>query len=33
MYRDDYLLRMIEQLVDAVARTAGLNRRAEHDQA
>jgi hypothetical protein len=33
MYRDDYLLRMIEQLVDAVARITGLNRRAEHHQA
>lgn len=33
MYREDYILRVIQQLVDAIARIAGLNRRAEHDQA
>jgi plasmid stabilization system protein ParE len=33
MYRDDYLLRMIEQLAAAIARLAGLNDRGDHDQA
>jgi len=33
MFREDYLLRMIQQLVDAIARIAGLNRRHDHDQA
>jgi len=31
--RDDYLMRLIRQLVDFVARIAGHNRRGEHDQA
>ena len=33
MFRDDYLLRMVHQLVDAIARIAGLNQRGEHDRA
>jgi hypothetical protein len=33
MFQEDYLLRVIQQLVDAIARIAGLNRRGEHDQA
>lgn len=33
MLEDDYLLRMIQQLGDAILRIAGLNRRKEHDQA
>jgi tetratricopeptide (TPR) repeat protein len=31
--RDDYLMRLIRQLVDAIAKIAGLNRRGEHDKA
>lgn len=33
MFREDYLIRLIQQLVDAIARIAGLNRRGEHDRA
>ena len=33
MFQEDYLLRTIQQLVDAIARIAGLNQRAEHDRA
>jgi hypothetical protein len=33
MFEDDYLLRMVQQLVDAIARIAGLNQRAAHDEA
>src|SRR4051794_40902563 len=33
MFEDDYILRMVKQLAAAIARIAGLNRRAEHDQA
>ncbi|HEX3766549.1 MAG TPA: hypothetical protein VHW23_47975 [Kofleriaceae bacterium] len=33
MLRDDYILRMVQQLADAIARIAGLNQRGEHDQA
>jgi len=33
MFREDYILRIIQQLVDAIARIAGLNRRGEHDKA
>ena len=33
MFREDYLMRLIQQLVDAIARIAGLNRRGEHDKA
>ena len=33
MFREDYLMRVIHQLADAIARIAGLNRKAEHDQA
>jgi len=31
--RDDYLMRLIRQLVEAIAKIAGLNRRGEHDKA
>jgi hypothetical protein len=33
MYREDYLMRLIQRLADFVARVAGLNRKGEHDQA
>lgn len=33
MFREDYILRLIQQLVDAIARIAGFNRRGEHDKA
>jgi len=33
MFREDYILRLIKQLVDVIARIAGLNRRGEHDRA
>jgi hypothetical protein len=33
MFREDYIHRLIRQLVDAIARIAGLNRRGEHDRA
>ena len=33
MFREDYILRIIQQLVDAIARIAGLNRRGDHDRA
>lgn len=33
MFRQDYLLRMIEQLAAAIARLAGFNDRGEHDKA
>lgn len=33
MWEDDYILRAVRQLADAIARIAGLNHRAEHDQA
>jgi tetratricopeptide (TPR) repeat protein len=33
MFREDYIMRLIHQLVDAIARIAGLNRKGEHDQA
>jgi hypothetical protein len=33
MYREDYLLRMIHQLAQALARISGLNQRAEHGEA
>jgi hypothetical protein len=33
VYRQDYLMRLIEQLAAFVARIAGLNRKGEHEQA
>jgi hypothetical protein len=33
MFREDYIHRLIRQLVDAIARISGLNRRGEHDRA
>lgn len=33
MFRADYIMRMIHQLADAIARIAGLNRRGDHDKA
>ncbi|HEX3482778.1 MAG TPA: hypothetical protein VHT91_47540 [Kofleriaceae bacterium] len=33
MFREDYILRMVQQLAAAIARIAGLNQREEHDQA
>jgi hypothetical protein len=33
MYREDYLMRLIHQLAEFVARVAGFNRKGEHDQA
>jgi tetratricopeptide (TPR) repeat protein len=33
MFREDYIMRLIQQLVDAIARIAGLNRRGDHDKA
>lgn len=33
MLREDYLMRHIQRLVDAIARIAGLNQREAHDQA
>jgi hypothetical protein len=33
MYREDYLLRLIQQLVQSLARIAGLNRSGKHDEA
>ncbi|HEX7841896.1 MAG TPA: hypothetical protein VF469_30710 [Kofleriaceae bacterium] len=33
MWEDDYILRVIQQLADAIARIVGLNQRAEYDRA
>ena len=33
MFREDYLMRLIQQLVDAISRIAGLNTRGKHDEA
>jgi tetratricopeptide (TPR) repeat protein len=33
VFREDYLLRLIHQLADAIAAIAGLNRKGEHDKA
>lgn len=33
MFREDYILRMFQRLADAIARIAGLNQRAQYDQA
>jgi hypothetical protein len=33
MFREDYIHRLIRQLVEAIARIAGLNRRGDHDRA
>jgi hypothetical protein len=33
VFREDYLMRQIQQLADAIARIAGLNRRKDHEQA
>jgi hypothetical protein len=33
MFREDYILRLIQQLVEFIARIAGLNRRGKHDEA
>ena len=33
MFRDDYLMRHIEAVAQAIAHVAGLNRREEHEQA
>src|SRR5258706_4865434 len=33
MFREDYIIRLIQQLVDTIARIAGLNRRGDHDKA
>ena len=33
MWEDDYILRAVRQLADAIARIAGLNHRGDHDQA
>src|SRR5262245_54866277 len=33
MFQEDYILRVIQQLVDAIARIAGLNRRGDHARA
>jgi hypothetical protein len=33
VFREDYLMRQVHQLADAIAHVAGLNRGAEHDQA
>jgi hypothetical protein len=33
MYREDYIIRLIKQLVEFIARAAGLNRSGKHDEA
>ena len=33
MYREDYLMRLIQQMAEFVARVAGFNQKGEHDQA
>jgi hypothetical protein len=33
MFREDYILRMVKQLADAIARIAGLNQRGDHGEA
>src|ERR1700704_3761814 len=33
MFREDYILRMVQQLAEAIARIAGLNQREQHDEA
>jgi hypothetical protein len=33
VFRDDYIIRVIKQLVEAIARIAGFNRRGQHDDA
>jgi tetratricopeptide (TPR) repeat protein len=33
MFREDYILRLIQQLVEFIARISGLNRRGAHDEA
>src|SRR5712691_2803185 len=33
MFREDYLMRQIQQLADAIARITKLNQREDHDQA
>ena len=33
MFREDYILRMIHQLADAIAHVAGFNQKGEHDKA
>lgn len=33
MYRQDYLMRMIQQLAESIARAAGFNRAGDHDKA
>jgi len=33
VFREDYIIRLIQQLVETIARIAGLNRRGEHDKA
>jgi tetratricopeptide (TPR) repeat protein len=33
MYRQDYLMRLIQQLAEFLARIAGLNRKGDHDKA
>jgi hypothetical protein len=33
MFQDDYILRMVQQLAQAIARITGLNQRAEHAEA
>ncbi len=33
VFRDDYLMRLIKQLADFIARAAGFNRKGEHEKA
>ncbi len=33
MFREDYIIRLVQQLAAALARIAGLNRRGDHDRA
>jgi hypothetical protein len=33
MYNEDYILRMVQQIAVAIARIAGLNQQAKHDDA
>lgn len=33
MFRDDYLMRLIKQFADFIARAAGFNRKGEHEKA
>ncbi|HET7505390.1 MAG TPA: hypothetical protein VFK02_30430, partial [Kofleriaceae bacterium] len=33
MFREDYILRLIQQLVEFIAHIAGLNQKGEHDRA